>query len=126
MKKLALVAIVTAVAVSVVGCSSTEPGIPVPTSTTTEAAPTPAPEPADVPDVDPVELAEATYVETLDAEGIYYSSEQAAIDAGYAVCEFLATGGTELEAADAAMEVGYSAYESGYIVGAAANSLCLV
>lgn len=68
---------------------------------------------------------EQVYVDTLDLGGISYSSTQAALDGGYAICDFLAAGGSLLEATDIAMESGgYSPYDAGYIVGAAETALC--
>lgn len=106
------------------------PGTGVPAmdaSTAPAAAPAPeekAPTIGDLPLPDSLSE-EDLYIKTLDMEGIYYSSEQAAIDAGYAVCDYLDAGASLLDAADIAMsDGGYSAYDAGYIVGAASTALC--
>lgn len=68
---------------------------------------------------------EDIYIETLDMQGIPYSSEQAAIDTGYSVCDYLNAGGTLLAAAGIVeSEGGYSPYDAGYIAGAASTAFC--
>jgi hypothetical protein len=86
----------------------------------------PAPPPPAAPSIGDLPLdEEAVYIQVLDDEGIYYSSEDAAIKAGWAVCDFLEAGGSFLDAADIAMsDGGYSPYDAGYIVGAAEGALC--
>jgi hypothetical protein len=76
------------------------------------------------PDLDrPID--EQAYLDTLAVGDIEYSTEDAAITAGEAVCTFLRAGGTGLEAIDVTLEnTTYSAYEAGYIVGAAQGALC--
>lgn len=70
-------------------------------------------------------VGEQAYLSTLAMGGIEYSTEDAAILAGESVCDFLRSGGTGLEATDVVLEnTSYSAYESGYIVGAAQGALC--
>lgn len=96
----------------------------------------PAPEPPAEPVVEDGEgldgdqfaqIAEDAYISVLDDHGVYYSSRSAAVDAGYAICDFLAEGGTVIEAMGIASEYGgYDSSDSGTIVGAASGSLCLV
>lgn len=85
----------------------------------------PAPE-AQPPDIGELPLDEEDlYIQVLDEEGIYYSSEDAAVQAGRAICEYLRAGGSLVDAATIAMtDGGYSAYDAGYIVGAASSALC--
>jgi hypothetical protein len=69
--------------------------------------------------------AEGIYIQALDAEDIYYSSEQAAIKAAHAICDYLDAGGSLVSATNVAeSDGGYSPYEAGYIVGAAWQALC--
>lgn len=72
-------------------------------------------------DADPNEWA---YIAALDSEGIYYSSEAAAIDAGESVCEGLDAGLSLRAIGAVAMNAGYSASDAGYILGAAVGAFC--
>ena len=68
---------------------------------------------------------EQVYIDTLAIGDIEYSTEDAAITAGNAVCDFLRTGGSSFDAADIVIDnTSYTAYEAGYIVGAAQGALC--
>lgn len=70
-------------------------------------------------------LDEQLFLATLDAEGINYGIAETGINMGYAVCDYLATGATALEAGTLIADEGfYSHYEAGYIVGAATTALC--
>lgn len=86
-------------------------------SAATTTAP-PAPEPG-------YSFDEQVYIDTLAIGDIEYSTEDAAITAGNAVCDFLRTGGSSFDAADIVIDnTSYTAYEAGYIVGAAQGALC--
>lgn len=93
---------------------------------TTETATAPAPEPP--PERD---LVERAYLDVLDSEGVYYSSPEAAITAGHAVCGYLdeiapivGTDRALIEAGLVAVDKGYSEWHAGTIVGAAVGSWC--
>jgi hypothetical protein len=89
------------------------------------AEPSTGPAPAADTPVSGLSFEEELYLRVLDEGGISYSTERAAVAAGHSICEFLAAGGTWVQAADIAMDSGgYSAHDSGYIVGAATGSLC--
>ncbi|MFD5179658.1 DUF732 domain-containing protein [Nocardia sp. NPDC058379] len=64
------------------------------------------------------------FIATLDREGIYYSSRQAALDMGVAICEERAAGGTDVEMATALTEKGYSSRDAAYLVVAAQMQFC--
>lgn len=114
----------TAATAVLAGCSPSSPTTPPPTTAATTAAAPTTVQRAATP-VSPRQAAENVYVGVLDDKGIHYSSRSAAITAGYAVCDFLASGGTQLQAAGIAVQSGgYSNYEGGYIVGDAQGSLC--
>ncbi|WP_460407421.1 DUF732 domain-containing protein, partial [Actinophytocola sediminis] len=69
---------------------------------------------------------EDIYLDTLDTGGIVYSTGQAAIDTGNAICDYLASGGSFAGAVSIlAQHGGYSGGDAGYIIGAAQGSLCL-
>lgn len=94
---------------------------------TTETATAPAPEPP-APEWDIVERA---YLAALDSEGVRYSSPEAAITAGRAVCTYLDNTAPVygehralIEAGRVAMDNGYSEWHAGTIVGAAVGSWC--
>lgn len=74
--------------------------------------------------VDPDALAEEVYIATLDAEGIYYSSEENAIKAGRSACMMMDAGETWLATSSTFVTAGYSHYQSGYIMGTATASFC--
>lgn len=68
---------------------------------------------------------EQLFIATLDAGDINYGVTDSGIDMGYAVCDYLATGATLIDAATLIASEGfYSNYEAGYIVGAATETLC--
>lgn len=70
-------------------------------------------------------IAESAYLDTLDLGGVVYSSDDAAINAGEKICTYLRNGGSSLAAVDIVLDnTGYTAYEAGYIVGAAQGALC--
>jgi hypothetical protein len=70
-------------------------------------------------------VGERAYLETLDDGDIAYSSEESALDAGDAICDFLRAGGSSLAAVDVVVDnTGYTAFEAGYLVGAAQGALC--
>lgn len=126
---IAIVALFAATIIALSGCVSPagspksfgELGAAV-TVDTTAAPPAVTAEP--VPDVS-YSMGEQVYLDTLDAGGIAYSTNDAAIIAGNSVCEYLRSGGTGIEATDVVMSsTSYSAYEAGYIVGAAQGALC--
>ncbi|WP_316574540.1 MULTISPECIES: DUF732 domain-containing protein [Nocardia] len=64
------------------------------------------------------------FIATLDREGIYYSSRQAALDMGVAICEERAAGATDVEMATALTEKGYSSRDAAYLVVAAQMQFC--
>ena len=113
---------------------SATPDVPWTTSApepTTEAAPEPTVEPDDhwteaTPEPTPaLDWDDQAYILTLDAGGIQYSSPEAAITAGHAICDSLDAGLDFDAITDAAMQGGgYSAYDAGYIYGAATAVYC--
>lgn len=72
-------------------------------------------------------LDELAYIMALDEEGIYYSSEDAAIELGYGTCSALDNGASVdmvvLAGIDGA-DGFYSDYEVGYLTGAAIAAFC--
>ncbi|UGT54261.1 DUF732 domain-containing protein [Nocardia asteroides] len=69
-------------------------------------------------------LAEQVYIATLDEQGIYYSSRQAALDLATAVCDERAAGVSEVEMVTALAEKGYSINDAAYLVAAAESQFC--
>lgn len=72
-------------------------------------------------------LDELAYVMALTEEGIYYSSEDAAIDLGYGTCSALDAGASIPMVVMAGIEGAegfYSDYEVGFITGAAIAAFC--
>ncbi|GEM30250.1 hypothetical protein NN3_12570 [Nocardia neocaledoniensis NBRC 108232] len=69
-------------------------------------------------------LAEQVYIATLDEQGIYYSSRQAALDLATAVCDERAAGVSEVEMVTALAEKGYSIDDAAYLVAAAETQFC--
>lgn len=70
-------------------------------------------------------IPETAYLLTLDEGGIYYVTDEAALALGRTVCDFLDAGASSTEAAATIDESSdYTAYESGYITGAAIGSFC--
>lgn len=68
---------------------------------------------------------ERIYIDVLDDEGIYYSSEDAALNYGYVVCKALDNGATFPMIVRSGVQQGvYSAYQVGYITGAAIGAFC--
>lgn len=90
---------------------------------TTVAAPT-----ATVPAAPtPRQHAETVYLDLLDEYGIRYTTDPAAIGTGYAICEYLATGTTPLDAMDIIREHGgYDWLQAAQIVGSAHGTLCVL
>jgi hypothetical protein len=114
---------VTAV-LALTGCGSTDTA-PSVGAGVWDAADTTAPE---LPDLLPEPghtLGESAYLDTLDMGDVTYSSDDAALTAGEAICDFLRGGGSSLMAVDIVLEnTGYTSFEAGYIVGAAQGALC--
>lgn len=77
-----------------------------------------------VPVPEPLPVSERVYIDTLDAGQIAYSSETAIIETGWRTCDYLDAGGSMFEATTIYAEAGYSSYDAGYLVGAAAGALC--
>jgi hypothetical protein len=130
---LALVSLAAAALVVLIGVAANagshgefKPGTGIAPLPSVATAPAVAPDTLQAPTIGDLPLSdEDLYIQVLDGEGIYYSSEQAAVDAGYAVCDYLDAGGSLLDAADIAMsEGGYSPYDAGFIVGTASTALC--
>lgn len=72
-------------------------------------------------------LDEIAYITVLDEQGIYYSSEDAAIALGYGTCSALDAGATVPMVIMAGIDGAdgfYSDYEVGYITGAAIAAFC--
>lgn len=70
---------------------------------------------------------EVAYIRALDHEGIYYSSEDAAIATGYSICRAFAAGATfERVIITGVSAAGgtYDAGEVGYITGVAVGAFC--
>lgn len=68
---------------------------------------------------------EVAYIMTLDAKGIPYSSEDAAIAAGHATCDGWAAGMTFPQMLRAATRSsGYTTNQAAYIMGAATAAFC--
>lgn len=70
---------------------------------------------------------ELAYISTLDEQGIYYSSEDAAINVGYAVCNGLDAGMPVTSVINTGLRATrgmYSPYEVGFITGAAIAAFC--
>lgn len=68
---------------------------------------------------------EDAYIATLDYFGIYYSSEPAAIEAGYASCNALDSGMSPAAVVRIGQTAGgYSRIDAERIVGAAIGALC--
>jgi hypothetical protein len=90
---------------------------------TTVAAPT-----ATVPATPtPRQHAEAVYLALLDEYGIQYASDPAAVGTGYAICDYLTTGTTPLNAMDIIREHGgYDWMQAAQIVGSAHGTLCVL
>lgn len=105
--------------------SAIESGFTAPAVGETQSPPpVPAPDGPDLP-VAPRSLGESSFLTVLDGEGIPYVSEELALDAGYAVCEFLRGGGSTGDAA--LIIVRYtplSAAQAGTLVGASRGALC--
>jgi hypothetical protein len=81
------------------------------------------------PRVDPVATSETVFLATLDGEGIVYGQENKAgmLALGHKICEVLAQGTTETQAANVLVRSGgYRPYDAGFIVGAAKGSICKV
>lgn len=72
-------------------------------------------------------LNEIAYIRALNAEGIPYSNEDAALTVGYGTCVALDAGATIDMVIDAGVDGAdgfYSAYDVGYITGAALAAFC--
>lgn len=70
---------------------------------------------------------ELAYIATLDSEHIYYSSEDAAIGLGRAICQGLDAGMSPTAIVATGLEAThglYSPYEIGYITGASVGAFC--
>ena len=70
---------------------------------------------------------EIAFISTLDSQGIYYSSEDAALTVGYAVCNALDAGASPTSIASTAVRSTggfYTYYQAGYITGAAIGAFC--
>jgi hypothetical protein len=63
-------------------------------------------------------------VSALDNSGVYYASISDVIDLGKLACSNLRNTGSVPRALGMVQQAGYGAYESGIIVGAAANQMC--
>lgn len=77
----------------------------------------------------PVELTQdqkdSVYITVLDSEGIYYSSEENALNAAHSLCTYMSQGGTFENAVLTIESSGdYTEYQSGYIFGAATSAFC--
>lgn len=71
------------------------------------------------------EIADMAFLMSLDKQGIKYSSDDAAITLGHTVCDGREAGVGETTIALTIMDKGgYSAEDSGYIVGAAISAYC--
>lgn len=89
------------------------------------SAPTPVEDFSDT--ASPNGTGEDVYLMTLDMESeLADIDDGTAIDLGYAICDFMATGASSVDAATNVLDSsgGFSAYHSGYIVGAATGALC--
>lgn len=93
---------------------------------TTETATATTPEPPAQPDV-----IERAYLAALDTEGVHYTTPDAAITVGHAVCRYLdevtpiyGEQRALIEAGQIAMDQGYSASHAGTIIGAAVGAWC--
>lgn len=68
---------------------------------------------------------EQAYIATLDAYGVYYSTPQAAVQAGYAVCNALDAGNNvNAIVTTGQLAGGYSRADAETIVGASIGALC--
>lgn len=71
--------------------------------------------------------AESVFLDLLDEYGIRYTTDPAAVSTGYAICEYLATGTTPLDAMDIIREHGgYDWLQASQIVGSAHGTLCVL
>ncbi len=98
------------------------PGVPSSTKPPRSSAPRPATTTPNA-TVDRA-LAEQVYIATLDEQGIYYSSRQAALDLATAVCDERAAGVSEVEMVTALAEKGYSINDAAYLIAAAESQFC--
>lgn len=65
------------------------------------------------------------YIATLDVAGIYYSTEEAAIAAGHAICNGFDAGLSLVQVGlTAVREGGYTVDEAGTIIGVAVGAYC--
>ncbi len=124
------IAALLAAIVGVLGACSAGPELPPlgdlsePSYTAPPPAPAPTPPPAVGGEIGHG-IPETAYLLTLDDGGIYYITDEAALELGYAVCDFLDSGGSTLEAAITIEDsTDYTPYESGYITGVAIGSFC--
>lgn len=70
-------------------------------------------------------VSDRAFIDTLDFFGVYYSSETAALTAGYGVCFALDDGMTVDDVAEIGVTSGgYTDADAGYFVGAAIGALC--
>lgn len=72
-------------------------------------------------------LEELAFISVLDDEGIYYSSEDAALTVGYGICDAFDSGASfwqVVAAGVSATEGGYSAGDVGFITGVSVGAFC--
>jgi hypothetical protein len=67
---------------------------------------------------------EQAYLDNLDDGGIEYSTEAAAVNVGYGICDALDEGYDVYDVGAIAMEAGYSAGDAGWIIGSAVAAFC--
>lgn len=94
--------------------------------TTPRAAPPPITTslPAPVGGLSEQDINDMAFMMSMDSEDIPYSSREAIIELGHAVCDGLASGSDETAIALVIADKGYSPSNAGYIVGAAQSSYC--
>lgn len=73
-------------------------------------------------DVPPLDM-EGIYLDVIEAGG-YQIDDATALDLGNSICLAFDSDGTYLEVTDILMDSGFSAYDAGYIAGAAVINLC--
>ncbi|WP_306365425.1 DUF732 domain-containing protein [Nocardia sp. CC227C] len=70
------------------------------------------------------EVNDLAYIATLKSKDVPFSSNQAVIDLGHAVCEALEAGNSETAIGLEISKKGFSLYHAGFIVGAAQSAYC--
>lgn len=74
-------------------------------------------------DIDTVGMREHAFLTALDVGDVHHE-DIVALAIARRVCRYLADGGTQLGAFNIPREYGYNGYDSGFIVGAASESIC--